>query len=85
MFDDSANNAEPRSREKNMVKVYLANLAYDTVVVNAAVPLNIGYVAAHLNQVYGDNVQTSLFKYPTELENALKTSPPDVLGVSNYS
>ena len=65
--------------------IYLADLAYDTVEVNATVPLNIGYIAAHLDEVHGSKIQIRLFKYPTELEAALKASPPDVLGVSNYS
>ena len=67
------------------MRIYLADLAYDTVEVNAAVPLNIGYIAAHLDQVHGSKIQLRLFKYPTELEAALKATPPDVLGVSHYS
>ena len=67
------------------MRIYLADLAYDTVEVNATVPLNIGYIAAHLDQVHGSKIQIRLFKYPTELEAALKANPPDVLGVSNYS
>jgi len=73
------------SGKKQSVTIYLADLAYETVAVNATVPLNIGYIAAHLDQVHGSKVQIRLFKYPAELETALHASPPDVLGVSNYS
>ena len=68
------------------VKIYLGDLTYDTVTLSTnAFPLNIGYVASHCKSVFGDKVDISLFKYISDLENAIRTSPPDVLGLSNYA
>ncbi|MDQ7834256.1 MAG: radical SAM protein [Humidesulfovibrio sp.] len=67
------------------MRIYFADLTYDTVKANFTVPLNVGYLAAKLDQELGDAVDIRLFKYPTELEAALKQSPPDLLGLSNYS
>ncbi len=68
-----------------VLKIYLGDLVYDTIKTNYVVPLNVAYIAAHVLQEYGDQVSISLFKYPKELEQAIATSPPDVLGLSNYS
>lgn len=67
------------------LKIFLADLVYDTVKTNFVVPLNIAYVAAYAKDNFGNNVDISLYKYPSDLEKALKASPPDVLGLSNYS
>lgn len=67
------------------MRIYLADLVYDTVKTNYVVPLNIGYIAAKLHAVLGSRVNIRLFKFPTELESALKSDPPDLLGLSNYS
>src|SRR5690606_22781510 len=67
------------------MKCYLADLVYDTVEDNYVVPLGIGYIAAHLEKCFGKDIEIKLFKYPQELEQALKNDPPDLLGVSNYS
>lgn len=67
------------------MRIYLADLVYDTFKTNYVVPLNIGYLAAHLDAELGGAVEIRLFKFPTELEAALKTDPPDLLGLSNYS
>jgi len=67
------------------MRIYLADLVYDTVKTNYVVPLNIGYLAAQLDAELGGAVEISLFKHPTRLEAALKQAPPDLLGLSNYS
>lgn len=67
------------------MKIYLADLTYDTLKTNYTVPLNVAYIAATLDHELGDAVSIRLFKYPTELEAALKESVPDMLGLSNYS
>jgi radical SAM superfamily enzyme YgiQ (UPF0313 family) len=67
------------------MRIYLADLLYDTVSINSAVPLSIGYIAAYLEQVYGDQLEIKLFKYPKKLESALHEAPPDVIGFANYT
>lgn len=68
-----------------MINVYLADLVYDTIKTNSVVPLNIGYIAAYLKQKYCNDVEIRLFKHPTHLLEAIKSQPPDVLGLSHYS
>ncbi|KPA09266.1 Radical SAM superfamily protein, partial [Candidatus Magnetomorum sp. HK-1] len=67
------------------MKIYLADLVYDTVQTNYVVPLNVAYIAAYLDQIYGDELDITLFKYPKQLEKAIKETPPDILGLSHYS
>ena len=68
------------------IKIYLGDITYDTVSLSTeAIPLAIGYVAAYCKKIYGSNVEITLFKYLEELEQAIIDSPPDILGLSNYS
>ena len=67
------------------LKIYLADLTYDTMnLATDAFPLNIGFVAAYCKKKFGDKVEIQLFKYPKDLEKAIKLNPPDILGNSNY-
>jgi radical SAM superfamily enzyme YgiQ (UPF0313 family) len=67
------------------LKIYLGDLTYDTIVVSTeAFPLNIGYITAYCKKRFGESVDITLFKYIDKLERALKESPPDILGLSNY-
>ncbi len=68
-----------------MLKIYLADLVYDTVNTNHAVPLNCGYLAAMLQDKFPGKTEIKIFKYPKKLEKAINESPPDILGLSNYS
>jgi radical SAM superfamily enzyme YgiQ (UPF0313 family) len=68
-----------------MLKIYLADLAYDTVRTNYVVPLNIAYIAALVKERYVSDVDVKIFKYPHELEENINEFPPDILGLSNYS
>ena len=68
-----------------MLKIYLADLVYDTFNTNYVIPLNIGYLAAFVKNQFLSDVDIVLFKYPQELEKAIKCDPPDILGLSNYS
>lgn len=72
-------------RDQLKMLIYLADLVYDTVKTNYVVPLNIGYLAALLDTELGSEVDIRLFKHPGKLETALKETPPDLLGLSNYS
>ena len=70
----------------NPLKIYLLDLTYDTITLSTeAFPLNIGYIAAYTKELFGSNVEITLFKYIHDVEQELKKSPPDILGVSNYS
>jgi radical SAM superfamily enzyme YgiQ (UPF0313 family) len=67
------------------LKIYLGDLTYDTIEISTeAMPLNIGFVASYCLEKFGKNVEITLFKYISELEDALIESPPDILGMSNY-
>ena len=67
------------------LKIYLGDLTHDTIVVSTeAFPLNVGYIAAYCKKRFGDSVDITLFKYIKDLENAIRDSPPDILGLSNY-
>lgn len=67
------------------VKIYLADLTYTTLsLATEAFPLNIGFVAAYCQKIYGNEVDIRLFKYIDDLDQALHNDPPDILGLSNY-
>jgi len=67
------------------IRIYLADLVYDTIDSNFTVPLNIAYIAASVHAKFANKVEIRLFKFPQDLEIALKEDPPDVLGLSHYS
>ncbi len=67
------------------LKIYLADLTYDTVTLaTEAFPLNVGFIATYCKKLFGERVDIKIFKYIPKLEKAIKESPPDVLGLSNY-
>lgn len=67
------------------LRIFLADCIYDTVKTNFTVPLNVAYIAAYCEYVFGNQVEIEIFKYPTELIERIKSDPPDILGLSNYS
>ncbi len=67
------------------LKIYLGDLTYDTVTLaTEAFPLNVGYIASYCKKKFGKEIEIKIFKYISKLENAIKESPPDILGLSNY-
>jgi radical SAM superfamily enzyme YgiQ (UPF0313 family) len=67
------------------MKIYLGDLSHDTVGLATEVfPLNIGYIAAYAKKKFGNNIQIKLFKYISDLEDAIEKEPPDIMGLSNY-
>lgn len=65
--------------------IFLGDLTYDTVSLSTdSNPLNIGYIAAYSKRLFGSDVDIRLFKYISDLEEALYVSQPDLLGLSNY-
>ena len=68
------------------LKIYLCDLTHETIIlVSDTIPVNIGYVGAYAKKVYGSKIDVSLFKYPESAMEAIKTDPPDILALSNYS
>jgi len=69
----------------NNLKIYLGDMTYDTITLSTETfPLNIGFIASYCQKKFGKNVDITLFKYIEELEEAIHTSPPDILAMSNY-
>ena len=66
------------------LKIYLADLMHDRHIYHYSVPLNVGYITATVNQRLGKAVETQIFKHPDDLLAAMKSSPPDILALSNY-
>ena len=65
--------------------MYLGDLSYDTVSLSTNhFPLNVGYIASYCIEQFGSLIEVTLFKYINELEQAILTSPPDLLGLGNY-
>jgi radical SAM superfamily enzyme YgiQ (UPF0313 family) len=68
------------------LKIYLCDLTYDTIIlVSDTIPINIGFIASYIKKKFGKDVEISLFKYPNEVIQEIKSNPPDMLGLSNYS
>ncbi len=66
--------------------IFLGDLTYDTIALSTdSMPTNIGYVAAYCKNKFGDDVEIILFKYISDLENAILDKPPDILALSNYA
>ncbi len=68
------------------IKIYLCDLTYDTMIlVSDTIPINIGFISSYVKSKLGEKVEIELFKYPNDLLNKVKSDPPDILGLSNYS
>jgi radical SAM superfamily enzyme YgiQ (UPF0313 family) len=68
------------------LKIYLGDLTYNTIIVSTeSLPINIGMIASYCIKQFGNRVDITLFKYISDLEKAIFESPPDILGLSNYS
>ncbi len=70
----------------NPLKIYLGDLTYNTIIVSTeSLPINIGMIASYCIKKFGSKIDITLFKYISDLEKAIFESPPDILGLSNYS
>ena len=63
--------------KKRPLKVYIADLEYDSVYTIVTVPLNAGYFAAYLDDKHGSEVDISVFKYPKKLDKAIDNIDKD--------
>lgn len=67
------------------IRIYLADLTHETITISSdTMPLNIGFLAAYLQNHYGNELDIQLFKSPGELTRKIKEHMPDILGLSNY-
>lgn len=67
------------------IKVWFADLTHTGVGINADVfPLGVGLVAAYAQQQLRDQIDISLFKFPSDLDRALRRSQPQVMCFANY-
>ena len=67
------------------MKIYLGDLGHYTVkLTNNHTPIGIGFIAAYLKKNLQNHAEIRLFKNPDLLIDAIESSPPDVLGLSNY-
>jgi hypothetical protein len=72
-------------RHHKPVSIYLGDLTYTTLsLATDAFPLNVGFIAAYAEKVFGNEIDLRLFKYVEDLEQSIHESPPDILGLSNY-
>ena len=68
------------------LRIFLGDITHDTIfLVSDTIPINIGFIASYIDKTHGDKVDISLFKYPNDIINEIKSNPPDVVGLSNYS
>ena len=68
------------------VSVYLGDIVHDYVGKGPFMfPINIGYVAAWARHQFDRAVDVRLFKFPGELIEAVRSAPPDILGLGNYA
>src|SRR3990172_496597 len=72
--------------KKKKVKIYLGDFIHNYFGVGTYMfPLNIGYVAAWANKLFASEIDIQLFKYPGDFISRVKESPPDIVGLSNYT
>jgi radical SAM superfamily enzyme YgiQ (UPF0313 family) len=68
------------------LRIFLGDITHDTIfLVSDTIPINIGFIASYIKKTYGNKVDITLFKYPEDIINEIKSNPPDVIGLSNYS
>lgn len=68
------------------LKIYLCDLTHDTVVlVSDTIPINVGYIGSYARKCHGSSIELSLYKRPQAVIDAITSSPPDVIALSNYS
>ncbi len=77
--------SETHARALRPLNIYLGDLTYTTLsLATDAFPLNVGFIAAYAQKVFGSEINLRIFKYVDDLEQALHEKAPDILGLSNY-
>ena len=71
---------------KQKLEVFLCDLTHTGNGIGTNnIPLNIGIIAAYTKKYLDDQVNFTLFKYPEDLNEALRNIQPDIIGFSNYA
>jgi radical SAM superfamily enzyme YgiQ (UPF0313 family) len=66
-------------------RLFFADLTHCGTITNAdTMPFGVASIAAYAAHRFGPDVEIELFKFPDELNEALRHRPPDVLCLSNY-
>jgi hypothetical protein len=66
--------------------IFLADLTHTgSGVATEAMPLNIGLLKSHIQNLYPNRFTIKLFKYPEKLLEALRSNSPSIVGFSNYT
>lgn len=67
-------------------KAYFADLTHTAQGISAATfPLGVSYVMSYAKAQLGSELDCRLFKFPSDLDSALRNEWPDILCFSNYS
>lgn len=78
--------AEINLLSKQKITIYLADLTHTSIMVASNVmPLGIGLLASYLLKNSGEDVEIELFKYPSNLDQALSRQMPHLIGFANYA
>ena len=68
------------------LKVFLCDLTHDTLLlVSDTIPINIGFIGSYVKYYFDKDIEINLFKYPKDVIEAIKNSPPDLIALSDYS
>jgi radical SAM superfamily enzyme YgiQ (UPF0313 family) len=68
--------------------IYFTNLTHVSetgVIATETIPLNLGFLSAHVKKSLNGNVETELFNLPAELSEAVKRRKPHIIAASNYA
>ena len=73
-------------KDNKKLRIYLGDLVHNFLGGGSYMfPLNIGFLASYAKKIFEDEIDIELYKYPGELIERLKSDPPHVLGLSNYT
>ena len=68
------------------VNIWLSDLTHTAQGISAATfPLGISFVYSYAKKIFGNEFNFDLFKFPAQLDEALKKGLPTVISFSNYS
>ncbi len=71
---------------KERLKIFLCDFVHDYSGMGTfCFPLNIGYLSAYIKKYHEDDVDITLYKYPTPFLEKIKKDRPDLVGFSNYT
>ena len=68
------------------VNIWLSDLTHTAQGISAATfPLGVSFVYSYAKKIFGNEFNFDLFKFPSQLDEALKKGLPTVISFSNYS